>query len=173
MAVVGVIGFARRFPFTFGVGVSAFKTGAADVLAQRMEGKEQLDRRRTAIFLLWNALYLGGVQYALYSIAFPRVLFPSAAKFVTKSFSERLADRKGQLDVLKQVALDQFVHHPFVLFPAFYCVKETIEAGEAGGQVARTALRKYAANAGASADPDPTTSEPHPAVPVLVVHALH
>ena len=24
---------------------------------------------------------------------------------------------------MKQVALDQFVHHPFVLFPAFYCVK--------------------------------------------------
>jgi hypothetical protein len=38
----------------------------------------------------------------------------------------------GQLDVLKQVGLDQLIHHPFMLFPCFYLVKETIEKPDAG-----------------------------------------
>jgi hypothetical protein len=51
-----------------------------------------------------------------------------------------------------QVALDQFVHHPFVLFPCFYAVKESIEmrgGSKAGGGLAdvlRTALGKYRTN---------------------------
>ena len=138
---------ARRFPFAFGVSVSAIKTLAADTVAQRLEGRADLDLRRSCIFLLWGAGYLGGVQYFIYSFAFPRVLFPSAAKFVTKPFADRLIDRRGQLDVLKQVALDQFVHHPFVLIPAFYCLKESVESGRWGSEVCRTALAKYAANA--------------------------
>ena len=137
----------RAWPFTFGVGISTVKTVAADCVAQKyVEGRDTLDRRRSAVFMAWGALYLGGVQYFIYVFAFQRI-FPSAAAFVAKPVAERLADRAGQVTVLKQVALDQFVHHPFVLFPCFYCVKETIERGGAfGADTARAALRKYRAN---------------------------
>ena len=55
-----------------------------------------------------------------------------AARFVALPWREKLACRAGQLDVLKQVGLDQFIHHPFMLFPCFYLVKETIEKPDAG-----------------------------------------
>ena len=54
----------RRHPFAFGVGVSAVKTVTADTMAQLyLEDAASLDTRRSAIFLAWGALYLGGVQY--------------------------------------------------------------------------------------------------------------
>ena len=108
------------------------------------------ERHRTsrikAIFFIWGAVYLGGVQYFIYVHLFSRVLFPSVAKFVAKPMAQRLTDVHGQLTVLKQVALDQFVHHPFVLFPCFYCVKEGIERGNLEVDTVKTALAKYRAN---------------------------
>ena len=77
---------------------------------------------------------------------FSRVLFPSVAGFVAKPLRARLADREGMVNVLKQVGLDQFIHHPFVLFPAFYCVKEFIERGTLAGDAVPTALQKYRKN---------------------------
>ena len=139
---------ARRQPLAAGVYISAVKTGSADVLAQKqLEGRTQLDLRRSFIFFTWGALYLGGVQYFIYNILFPRILFPSAAAFVAKPLSQRLRDPAGLLTVCKQVALDQFVHHPFVLFPAFYCVKEFIETCSPSADSVRAALLKYRANA--------------------------
>ena len=136
-----------RFPLAFGVGISAAKTGLADYIAQtHLEKRERLDLRRSAVFLAWGAFYLGGVQYFVYVHVFSRVLFPSAAAFVAKPFSARLADRAGQLVVVKQVALDQFVHHPFVLFPCFYVVKEFIEAGALKAETVQVALAKYRSN---------------------------
>ena len=137
----------RRRPITVGVGVSTVKTCAADAIAQLyLEKRETLDRRRSAIFAAWGAVYLGGVQYFIYVHLFARVLFPSAAAFVARPVADRLADRAGQLVVLKQVALDQFLHHPFVLFPAFYCVKEGIEKGSFGVGDVQAALAKYRMN---------------------------
>ena len=99
---------------------------------------------RSAVFLAWGAFWLGGVQYFIYVELFARRLFPSAAAFVAKPVRERLADPAGLMTVGKQVALDQFVHHPFFLFPAFYCVKEFIEAGRLGGEQLSSALcQKY------------------------------
>ena len=137
----------RRHPLAFGIGLSAIKTSAADAMAQLwIEKRDQLDRRRTFVFGAWGALYLGGVQYFVYVHLFSRVLFPSAATFVAKPLSERLRDRVGQVVVLKQVALDQFIHHPFILFPAFYCVKEFIEGGALGFSQCELALNKYQQN---------------------------
>ena len=138
---------ARRQPLAFGIGVSAVKTTAADGIAQLyLERRPSLDRRRSAIFALWGAGYLGAVQYFIYVHLFARVLFPTASAFVAKPLAARLADRAGQLTVVKQVALDQFVHHPFVLFPAFYCVKESIECGALGREEVRSAMAKYRTN---------------------------
>lgn len=138
---------SRLHPFKFGVAISAFKTGAADAMAQIwLEKRETLDRRRSAIFVAWGAFYLGGIQYFIYVHLFSRVLFPSAAAFVAKPLRERLADRAGQLTVIKQVALDQLLHHPFMLFPCFYCVKEAIEAGQLRASQFAAARGKYLAN---------------------------
>ena len=41
-----------------------------------------------------------------------------------------MQDTEGQRVVLAQVALDQFVHHPLLYFPAFYCLKEGMESGD-------------------------------------------
>ena len=138
----------RSYPFAFGVGISCAKTVAADATAQLyVEGRDTLDKRRSAVFAMWGALYLGGVQYFIYNILLPRWLFPSAAAYVAKPVAERLKDRAGQITVVKQVALDQFIHHPFILFPCFYCVKEFVERGAAfDSDAARDALSKYRTN---------------------------
>merc|ERR1711924_349113 len=72
---------------------------------------------------------------------FTQRLFPTASTFVAKPLREKLADTAGQKVVVAQVGLDQFIHHPFILFPAFYQLKEFIEGGtpEAG-------FRKYMNN---------------------------
>lgn len=120
----------RKHPFVFGVAMSAFKTSASDFFAQTfVEQREQVDLRRNAIFFTWGLLYLGGVQYFIYVHLFARRWFPDAMSFAAKTWREKLMDRVGQRTVLKQVFLDQFVHHPFILYPAFYQVKEFIEGG--------------------------------------------
>eukprot|EP00452_MALV-II_sp_L67-6_P000149 gene149-152_t len=117
----------ERHPFLFGVVVSSAKTGAADVVVQRyVERKDTLDYRRVALFGAWGAGWLGGVQYGLYVKCFGR-LFPHAEAFALKPLAAKLLDRAGQKNVVKQVILDQFVHHPFGLFPAFYTLKTGME----------------------------------------------
>ena len=133
----------RRHPVAFGCCFSAAKTSAADLVCQtQIEGRElkDVDWRRTSIFGVWGFAYLGGVQYFIYSFAFPRA-FPSAIKFIEQPLRAKLRNTAGQLSLLKQVGVDQFLHHPFVLFPAFYCVKEYIEGGTPS-----MALEKYQAN---------------------------
>ena len=48
--------------------------------------------------------------------------------------------------VLKQLGIDQFLHHPFVVFPTFYCVKEFIERGSLTQETVPVALQKYRNN---------------------------
>lgn len=142
-----LVSYPVQYPLRFGVVVSCGKTGFADYIAQmKVEQRSQLDYRRSAVFLAWGALYLGGVQYFIYVHLFSRILFPSAASFVAKPLTARMADRAGQAIVLQQVALDQFVHHPFMLFPCFYCVKEFIEQGTIRASLLTVALKKWRAN---------------------------
>ena len=144
-----VLRLPQRYPFAFGVAISSAKTGAADYMAQTViKRRERFDYRRSLVFFLWGAGYLGMVQYFLYVQVFARTLFPSAAAFAAKPLREKLADRRGQVVMLSQVGIDQFLHHPFVLFPCFYSVKELVESkGERPlNQVVSTALHKYRKN---------------------------
>merc|ERR1711879_950850 len=44
--------------------------------------------------------------------------------------------KAGQKDLLKQVALDNFGHNPFLYFPLFYSVREVVQANfEEEGEV--------------------------------------
>jgi hypothetical protein len=139
-----VADFGSRHPVLFGCGVSSVKTSGADFFAQRVVEKKKFDEvdwRRNSIFFCWGLFYLGGVQYFIYVKLFAKYLFPNAAKFVAKPWREKLADRAGQAVVVQQVALDQLIHHPFMLFPCLYQVKEFMEGG-----TPQDGFRKYRKN---------------------------
>ena len=135
----------RRYPARSGIFLSCAKTSAADLVVQTtVEQRGAVDWRRNAAFAAFGAGYLGGVQYLLYCRAFPR-LFPSAADFAAKPLSLKLVDFRGQAQVLKQVAVDQLVHIPFVYYPAFYLLKACVMAGKCDVELAADALRRYSA----------------------------
>eukprot|EP00930_Biecheleria_cincta_P080143 TRINITY_DN68220_c0_g1_i1.p1 TRINITY_DN68220_c0_g1~~TRINITY_DN68220_c0_g1_i1.p1 ORF type:complete len:222 (+),score=33.21 TRINITY_DN68220_c0_g1_i1:47-712(+) len=137
-----VAGFGKKHPVIFGCSISALKTSSSDFVAQTVvEKKDRVDWRRNSVFFAWGLFYLGGVQYFIYVRLFAQRFFPGTAAFAAKPIREKIADKAGQKAVMQQVFLDQFVHHPFLLFPAFYQVKEFIEGGKP-----EDAFRKYRKN---------------------------
>lgn len=124
-----------QYPFAFGVTISTVKTSVCDLLVQKViERREKIDWRRNLAFSTFGCVYLGGVQYLLYVPVFSR-LFPNAASYAAKPLREKIRDVKGTADLLKQVFLDQFIHHPLAYFPAFYITKElvTSDSPDVGG----------------------------------------
>lgn len=108
-----------------GVGLTATKTALADLATQRLAEQKpwpEVDMRRTTIFALYGLIYLGLVQYGIYSVLFPR-LFPLAQSFAALPLAEKLVDRAGQRTVLMQVALDQGIHWPMIAIPFFHLFK--------------------------------------------------
>ncbi len=119
-----------RHPLAFGVGISTIKTSASDLLVQVVvEKRERVDWRRNAAFATFGCFYLGGVQYALYVPIFGR-LFPHAATFASRPLREKVRDARGMRGLAGQLFLDQFVHHPFFYFPAFYATREMVMCAE-------------------------------------------
>jgi len=136
-----ILTFPARKPLAFGVGFSCIKTSFADLLVQRyVEKRETIDWRRNSAFGLFGLFYLGGVQYFLYVNVFGR-LFPKAEAFATKPISQKLRDTAGQITMIKQVVLDQAVHHPILYFPCFYLMKEVVMGGKP-----EDAYKKYRVN---------------------------
>jgi hypothetical protein len=132
----------REQPLLFGASVTCVKTAAADVLTQTAglgRGWSELDWRRIGVFALFGALYLGGVQYALFVKIYPRLL-PLASTYAAMNWRAKLADGRGFASVLAQVALDQGLHWPFAAIPCFYLFKGLGE-GESIGATGR-ALRQ-------------------------------
>jgi len=140
--VLSVIGrIAREHPVKFGTIFSCAKTSFSDWLVQtQIEKREHIDWRRNFTFASFGFFYLGGVQYALYVPVFSR-LFPGAAAYAAAPLSAKLKDVVGTRNMIAQVVLDQFVHHPFAYFPAFYMLKEVVNGGRPEG-----GLAKYAKN---------------------------
>lgn len=155
-------------PLLLAVSVSCVKASAADLIVQtQMEGRKirlgdstgnisaggskttspGVDWRRNFVFAAFGALYLGGVQFGIYTRIMPR-LFPERAvkaAAVKKSFFKS----PRTLSVAKQVGFDQFLHVPLLFFPCFYVLKESVESGRLPW-VEGTALRgikRYSVNA--------------------------
>mmetsp|Transcript_1727 Transcript_1727/g.3334 ORF Transcript_1727/g.3334 Transcript_1727/m.3334 type:complete len:414 (+) Transcript_1727:300-1541(+) len=136
-----IITFPARQPLAFGLGFSCIKTAFADLLVQKyIEKRKEIDWKRNSAFGMFGLFYLGGVQYCLYVPVFKR-LFPAAESFATKPIKDKLADTAGQITMLKQVFLDQCVHHPLLYFPVFYAMKEVVMGGNL-----EDAKKKYLAN---------------------------
>jgi len=119
----------RQNPFLFQLSIATMKTSAADMMAQLIvERRETMDWRRNAVFVSFGFLYLGGFQYWLYVSRFTK-WFPSTATFVNKPWREKLRDRPGSIECAKQIGFDSFVHMPFMYFPSFYLLKESLQIG--------------------------------------------
>jgi hypothetical protein len=120
--------FAERHPFALQLGVATSKTAAADAMVQIVVEKkslQEIDYRRNAIFVVFGFAYLGGFQYWLMVNKFGK-WFPTRARFSQLSLAEKLKDTAGQLDALKMVAFDIFVHLPLIYFPSYYTCKEIV-----------------------------------------------
>ncbi|KAJ1461077.1 hypothetical protein M885DRAFT_508659 [Pelagophyceae sp. CCMP2097] len=126
--MAAILRFAKSRPFLFGVGFSGLKTSGSDLIVQKLvECREEIDWRRNLAFASFGFGYLGMVQYAIYVPFFSRI-FPRAVPFATSTIAQKLRDPWGQATVVAQVFLDQCVHHPFLYFPTFYCIKELVMA---------------------------------------------
>lgn len=123
------------------------KTIVADILVQKtVEGNDTLDLKRTALFGAFGFAYLGVFQYGLYVTMFKR-WFPNMARFANQSFSQKLRDRPGQIDLGKQVVFDNFIH-PLWFFPIYYTMKESIQGEpKTPHQTVDMAMTKYKKNA--------------------------
>lgn len=132
---------ARQHPFKFGAAFSCAKTSFSDWVVQtQVEKRERIDWKRNATFATFGLVYLGGVQYAIYVPLFSRI-FPNAASYAAAPLAAKLKDIRGTGNLLAQVGLDMFVHHPLMYFPCFYVLKDLINDGSVQG-----GLAKYAKN---------------------------
>ena len=64
---------------------------------------------------------------SLSSTWLPQRLFPGMAKFANAPLRAKLKDRQGIINLVKQVAFDNFIHYTFIYFPVFYVLKEAIQ----------------------------------------------
>jgi len=145
MVLGAILRFPKTNPFAFGCAFSCAKTSFSDWLVQtQVEKREHIDWKRNATFASFGLFYLGGVQYALYVPIFGRV-FPGAGTFATASIKQKLADPVGCRNLVAQVFIDQFVHHPLLYFPVFYCLKEAVNLGTYEGAL-EGGLAKYSKN---------------------------
>lgn len=140
--------FPKRKPFMTNIIVATVKTSLADLIVQKGEGKKEIDWKRNGVFTMFGFAYLGVCQWFIYVSLFTR-LCPNAIRFSNLSWAEKLKDRAGQIDLIKQTCLDNFVHYTFVYYPVFYMFKEMIQAApakegeKAEASVPERALGKY------------------------------
>jgi Mpv17 / PMP22 family len=120
--------FAKENPFIFQLIVATLKTVAADLTTQIVaEGKSwnEVDWKRSGIFVVFGFTYLGGFQYWLMVHKY-RQWFPTMDKFAKMSFNDKLKYHAGIIDAGKMVIFDIFIHLPLMYFPSYYAVKEFV-----------------------------------------------
>eukprot|EP00747_Dinoflagellata_sp_TGD_P197747 gnl/TRDRNA2_/TRDRNA2_69515_c0_seq1.p1 gnl/TRDRNA2_/TRDRNA2_69515_c0~~gnl/TRDRNA2_/TRDRNA2_69515_c0_seq1.p1 ORF type:complete len:242 (+),score=15.96 gnl/TRDRNA2_/TRDRNA2_69515_c0_seq1:146-871(+) len=123
-----IVTFPKRQPFVTHIILATAGSTYADYVVQYQSGQE-LDLRRLACFCAFGGFYQGTMSWLVYISLFRR-LFPHAIVFSNRTWAGKLADRKGQLDVLKQTCFDNFAYVPFVFFPSFYVFKQVVQETE-------------------------------------------
>eukprot|EP01047_Picozoa_sp_COSAG01_P067293 COSAG01_NODE_9472_length_2437_cov_1.368691_1_plen_337_part_00 len=133
------LAFARARPVATACIFGSVKAVAADVFVQKVvEGKEQVDLRRTCTFLGFGFLYLGMAQSVIYYRIYPRA-FPLVRSFVKLNWRAKLYDVLGQRAVMAQLVTDLCVVMPLLYCPAYYAI-EALAQPEPFGAL-RAALR--------------------------------
>lgn len=136
-----------RRPRTFNLMMATSKTWLADMLVQMAEGRAKgsshsVDWRRSAAFAVFGFFYVGLVQWALYVSVMTQIC-PNAISFSNQPWSEKLHNVPGQVDLAKQVVLDNFFFAVLIYFPVFYVVKELLNGSRSP---VADALRRYRGN---------------------------
>merc|ERR1719230_934840 len=119
--------FPKRQPFATNIIVATAKTSLADLIVQKGEGKSEIDWKRNGVFTAFGFAYLGVAQWFIYVSLFTR-LCPNAIRFSNLTWAEKLKDKAGQIDLVKQTCYDNFVHYTFIYYPVFYTFKELIQS---------------------------------------------
>lgn len=119
--------------FGFAVGCGSCKDALCDITVQRASAAPSwsgesaaIDWRRTQIFALFGACFVGGWQYILFTVGMQRLL-PQPAAFARKTLTEKLRDREGLKVVAGLVAIENLVNQPFLHFPVYYAIKHSVE----------------------------------------------
>merc|ERR1719479_353720 len=119
--------FPKRRPYATNIIVATVKTSIADLIVQKAEGKKEIDWGRNGVFTAFGFAYLGVAQWFVYVTVFTK-LCPNAIRFSNLPWAEKLKDRAGQIDLIKQTFYDNFIHYTFVYYPVFYFFKELIQS---------------------------------------------
>eukprot|EP00512_Aurantiochytrium_limacinum_P001036 CAMPEP_0171493052 /NCGR_PEP_ID=MMETSP0958-20121227/4754_1 /TAXON_ID=87120 /ORGANISM="Aurantiochytrium limacinum, Strain ATCCMYA-1381" /LENGTH=264 /DNA_ID=CAMNT_0012026645 /DNA_START=237 /DNA_END=1031 /DNA_ORIENTATION=+ len=123
----GLLALMQANPFTAQVTIATLKTSAADLMVQkRVEGLEQIDWRRNALFIMFGGAYLGCFQWFVYVRLFQR-LFPAMDTFCNQSIRDKLKNKAGIKALFGQIALDFAVIQPLMYFPVFYSFKTLLD----------------------------------------------
>ena len=139
--------FAKEYPFVNNVGIATVKTAAADLLAQTVIGGTPLaevDVQRSWLFCLFGALYLGSFQY-FYQVQVFSKLF-DVEKFTQQSWSKKLQDKEGLINLSLQTALDLAVL-TVIYLPTFYIFKASVFSGSSDPSLwVSTGIDNYTTN---------------------------
>lgn len=142
--------FPKRRPREFNIILATCKTWLADLIVQFLTapaggGSWKFDYRRSMAFAFFGFLYVGLTQWLLY-VTVLTWLFPDALIFANSEWSMKLTDREGQVDMLGQVIVDNFIFNVFIYFPAFYLIKSFLQADGTVMFRVKDAMYKYSQN---------------------------
>lgn len=88
-----------------------------------------IDWRRNSIYTAFGFLYLGGAQYFIYVHGFKKIFNPAVVdKFGNQTIRQKLTNLPGLKSLFGQTFVDIGLHQPFMYLPAFYVVKEFMQA---------------------------------------------
>jgi len=142
--------FPERKPRTFNVALATAKTWLADAVVQLGSrggggGAWSFDWNRSAAFAAFGFFYVGCLGWFFYVSVFT-VVCPHAITFANAPFDAKLHDGPGQVDLFKQVLLDNFIVDTLIYFPVFYVIKEMIYFNCCGLSAVASGLSKYRKN---------------------------
>jgi len=130
--------FPKRRPFLFNLLLAGTLMPLADYNIQLSE-EGSWDQQRSFFFMVFG-LYNGLAWWVVYVKAFSK-LFPSAVRFSNLSWSAKLKDRSGQVQLVGQMMLDLLLYVPMCFFPSFYTFKATLK-----GETLQDAFNKWKNN---------------------------
>eukprot|EP00933_Yihiella_yeosuensis_P072705 TRINITY_DN81196_c0_g1_i1.p1 TRINITY_DN81196_c0_g1~~TRINITY_DN81196_c0_g1_i1.p1 ORF type:complete len:262 (+),score=27.92 TRINITY_DN81196_c0_g1_i1:50-835(+) len=121
--------WTQQNPLATSIACGFFSTVAGDAVVQKfVQGKKELDRRRTLTVALFGLGYIGFLQHHLYAMFYPALL--------------RFTGLNGKLSVGAQVFVDQCLYMPLAYFPAFAIMSE-VHTNPASRSKVKDALQKW------------------------------
>ena len=93
-----------RRPWITAIATGTLIVSAADMTAQRLEGRQEIDSKRLAALAIYGGGYCGAAH---------KLLYTGMEKFIPHTW-------KKTTRVVSQVMFSQFFHTPFIQLPIYY-----------------------------------------------------